>query len=146
VVIDDDYGARLQVELALLTSTSARVIGQARNGARGAELAERLQPDVIVLDLMMPVMDGYEALPLLRRLCPRARILVRSGNDPLEHEQRALDMGAFAFVPKFIAPDELRDIIEQAARPSHGRRYLDMVRRASHAVPAAAEPVTSISR
>lgn len=115
LVIDDEYGARLQVEVALMTSDTVGVVGMASDGSRGAELAEQLQPKVIVLDLSMPIMDGFEALPLLRAVAPRATILVRSGSDDPEAIDAAMRLGAVGFVPKFLAPDELRAIIERAA-------------------------------
>lgn len=127
LVIDDEYGARLQVELALLTSESARLVAQATNGARGAEAAERLQPDVIVLDLNMPVMDGFEALPLLRAVSPRSVILVRSNNDDPKAAAEALRLGASRFLPKFMDPERLRQAIEESARrelPDHLRQVL----------------------
>lgn len=119
LVIDDEYGARLQVELALMTSERVRIVGEAANGMVGAELAEELQPDVIVLDLSMPVMDGFEALPLLRRMAPRAKVLVRSSIDDDEQYERAIALGATRCIRKFVAPDELQAEIEDlgARRP-----------------------------
>ncbi len=114
LVIDDEYGARLQVELALVDSEVAELVGQASNGMRGAEQAQELQPDVIVLDLSMPVMDGFEALPLLRTIAPHAVILVRSNHDSERVEQRALALGAARFLPKMMGMDELRVSIEAA--------------------------------
>ena len=112
LVIDDEYGARLQVELALMTSRSAAIAGEAANGMRGAELAEELQPDIVVLDLSMPVMDGFEALPLIRTVAPRARVIVRTNDDDPASAARAIELGAADFIRKLLAPDELRRVIE----------------------------------
>ena len=130
LVIDDEYGARLQVELALMTSDSLTVVGMASNGSRGAELAEALQPDVIVLDLSMPVMDGFEALPLLQAVAPRATILIRSGFDDEDSILAAMRLGATAFLPKFLSPDGLRRIVERAAQGEASPRLVEAVRRA----------------
>lgn len=123
LVIDDEYGALLQVELALLTSTSVMIVGTATNGSQGAELAEQLQPDVVILDLSMPVMDGFEALPLLRAVAPRATIVIRSSHDDEASIQAALELGAATYIPKFLRPDDLRRIVERAAK-GHVSPYL----------------------
>lgn len=117
VVIDDEYGARLQVELAVAASPMLRLVGEAGNGMRGAELVEQLQPDIVVLDLSMPLMDGYEALPLIRRLCPTARVLVRSSHDEDDAWPRARDLGAVEYIPKFLDPATLTARLEAHAEP-----------------------------
>lgn len=75
------------------------VAGEAANGEQAIEQAESTQPDVVVLDLAMPVMDGLQALPEIRRVAPRARILVSSGYDYTMARQ-ALDLGAHASIVK----------------------------------------------
>ncbi len=130
LVIDDEYGARLQVELALMTSESLAIVGMASNGSTGAELAESLQPDVIILDLSMPVMDGFEALPLLRTVAPNATILIRSSFDDEDSIGAAMRLGAAAFLPKFLSPDGLRRILERAAAGATSPRLIEAVRRA----------------
>lgn len=117
VVIDDEFGARLQVELAIAESPRLRLAGQADNGMRGSELVETVQPDIVVLDLSMPIMDGYEALPLIRRLCPTARVLVRSSHDEADAWPRARDLGALEFIPKFLDPAVLLERLEAYAEP-----------------------------
>ncbi len=129
LVIDDEYGARLQVELALMTSTLARVAAESSNGMRGAEVAEQLQPDIIVLDLSMPLMDGFEALPLLRAVAPDAVILIRSNSEDPDAIQRALDLGGTEFLRKMLAPDELREAIERhVGARTPARRFLTSLR------------------
>ncbi|MCW2928835.1 MAG: DNA-binding response regulator [Thermoleophilia bacterium] len=118
LVIDDEYGARLQVELAIMTSDVVELVGEASNGMTGAERAEELQPDVIVLDLSMPVMDGFEAIPLLRTIVPRATILIRSNNDDPDAAAQAFRLGAAGYIQKMASPDALRTSIEEAATRS----------------------------
>jgi len=130
LVIDDEYGAQLQVELAFLTSDVVRLVGMASNGSHGAELAEQLQPSVVVLDLSMPVMDGFEAMPLIHAVAPRASILVRSSRDDEQSIQRAMQLGAGAFIPKFLHPDDLRRTVERAARGTSSPLLVEAVRRA----------------
>lgn len=124
LIVDDEYGARLQVELALTTSDTVEVVGEASNGYRGAELAESLQPDIVVLDLSMPGMNGFEALPLIRSLAPNAKVLIRSNEDADEHGDKLQRLGAVGFIPKFIAPDDLRRVVEQVAEAGQDTRAL----------------------
>lgn len=77
-----------------------RVVGEAPDGAMGVRLASELRPDVVLLDLGMPVMDGFEALPLLRTVAPESRIVVYSGRPPEEAAPRTLALGAFEYVEK----------------------------------------------
>lgn len=78
ILIDDDEDVRTLIEALLSLDDRFRLVGTAGNGAEGISLAARLQPDVIVLDLEMPVMDGLEAIAPLRQRVPDARIIVFS--------------------------------------------------------------------
>lgn len=129
IVIDDEYGARLQVELAVAESPLLQLAGEADNGMRGAELVESTQPDIVVLDLSMPVMDGFEALPLIRRLCPTARVLVRSSLDGEDAWPHARDLGALEFIPKFVDPAVLRARLEAYAEPPLPASLAELARR-----------------
>lgn len=80
LIVDDNADMR---HLARLTieSDSCRVVGEATNGAEAISAAEELQPDTVVLDLRMPLMDGIEATRILRYRFPDLRIIVMSGSD-----------------------------------------------------------------
>lgn len=117
LVIADRYGARLQVELALVTSRTLNLVGASANGFAGAELAEQLQPDVVVLDLTTPEMDGSEAVLLIRALVPTAKIVVRSDGMFEEGDERVLQLGAAGIVPISLGLDDLRRTLEHIADP-----------------------------
>lgn len=117
VTVDDEYGAHVQVELATMDASDVQLIGQATNGRAGAELVEREQPDLVLLDLNMPVMDGFETIPLIRRISPHTRILVWSNYERAEVEPVALELGAHRFVSKFAAPEALLTAIRETGRP-----------------------------
>jgi DNA-binding NarL/FixJ family response regulator len=141
LVVDDEYGARLQVELALMGSETVEIVGEATHGAQGAEMAERLRPDIVILDLSMPGMDGFEALPLIRTLSPASRVLVRSSREADENEERAMRLGAAGFVPKFMAPDDLRRVVEHVAESAHNtRQVIEALLRAAQPAPRAHRP------
>jgi DNA-binding NarL/FixJ family response regulator len=79
------------------------MVGTAPDGRAGIELCREVQPDGILLDVMMPVLDGIEALPELRAACPNARIVMLSANDQAEVVAKARSRGADAFVTKGAA-------------------------------------------
>lgn len=96
--VEDSASMRAWLELVVDGVEDLRVVGGAADGRRGLALAAELQPDLIVLDQSMPVLDGLEALPLLREACPGARIVLWS-NDPGIRAQ-ALALGADDVVDK----------------------------------------------
>ena len=117
VLADDVPAVRQLMHYALDASEVFHVVGEAANGLEAAQLAEDLQPDVVVLDLAMPVMDGLEAIPEIRRRAPRSRIVVLSGFNAARMERSALVGGADAYVEKRYRPDELVARLLDACRP-----------------------------
>lgn len=107
VVIDDDEDFRDFIELMLEEDDRFTVVGTAADGAEGVTLTDRLEPDVIVLDLQMPVLDGMQALPLLRRRAPDARIVVVSAFPDLVTLMDVLDRGADLYLDKGRAWEEV---------------------------------------
>ena len=106
VIIDDDEDFRLFLEVMLQEDGRFSVVGMAGDGAEGVSLVGRLEPDVIVLDLQMPVLDGMSALPLLRRRVPQARIVVVSAFPDLVTLMDLLDRGADLYLDKSRAWEE----------------------------------------
>jgi DNA-binding NarL/FixJ family response regulator len=106
VVIDDSSDLRALLGFAL-SRAGMHVVGEAGDGQAGVEVVREARPDVVLLDLSMPVMDGVEALPLIRELVPDGRIIVFSGFDAALTEQ-VLDSGADGHVVKGTP---LKDII-----------------------------------
>jgi signal transduction histidine kinase/CheY-like chemotaxis protein len=79
------------------------IVGEASNGVEAISLATDTRPDAVVLDLSMPVMDGLQALPEIRKLLPRGKIVVLSGFNASQMEREALALGADAYVEKGTA-------------------------------------------
>jgi two-component system sensor histidine kinase/response regulator len=104
LVVDDTPSLRALTRLAL-QGTGFEVVGEAGDGLEAVEQAERLRPDLVLLDLAMPVMDGLEALPLLRRALPAAKVVIVSGFDRKAMESQVLDAGADAYLQKGLAPE-----------------------------------------
>jgi DNA-binding NarL/FixJ family response regulator len=115
LVCDDDPGIRTLLRYALGLEPDLEVVADAGDGHEAIDLAEQHRPDVILLDLAMPKMDGLEALPKLREVVPDARIVVFSGFQQSLLGKQAQELGAAAFVEKGTDPSTLADTIRQFA-------------------------------
>jgi DNA-binding NarL/FixJ family response regulator len=112
VLLVDDHEVFLQgLELLLARDRRLEVVGTATNGADAVRLAGALRPDVVLLDVVMPGMDGFEAAGRLRAAVPEARVVLVSGVDEDEASARAAEAGAAAFVTKAEAVDRLPEIL-----------------------------------
>ena len=116
LLVDDVSDLRELFRRALDGNQEIEVIGEAEDGLQAIEKAEQLLPDVIVLDLAMPRLDGLRAIPRLHAVCPGTRIMVLSGFSSPRLKQHALDACATAFVEKGTATTELAELIEQIYR------------------------------
>jgi DNA-binding NarL/FixJ family response regulator len=116
VLLVDDHEVFLQ-GLALLLSRDERldVVGTATNGADAVQLATALHPDVVLLDVVMPGMDGFTAAEELRAREPGAAVVLVSGLDEEAASARAVSVGAAAFVTKAEAVARLPDILVAVA-------------------------------
>jgi DNA-binding NarL/FixJ family response regulator len=100
LVVDDAANLRDLLTLLLEAEDDFVVVGAAADGAQAVAKAAELQPDIVLLDLAMPVMDGLEALPELRRMLPTARLVVFSGYEEESLAQAALAAGADDYIEK----------------------------------------------
>lgn len=106
----DDNPHYRQLARIALERAGHEIAGEAGNGREAIERAPAVAPDIVLLDLNMPVMDGIDALPRLRETLPQARIVVLStGQGPDEH-RRALEAGAHAIVAK---PDRILTLADE---------------------------------
>jgi DNA-binding NarL/FixJ family response regulator len=107
LIVDDAANLRELLTLLLEVEDDFEVVGTAADGKQAIAAAEQLQPDLVLLDLAMPVMDGLKALPVLRLRIPHARIVIFSG---FEHEAlaaEALTAGADAYIEKGTSVTQL---------------------------------------
>lgn len=107
VLADDTYDIRVLTRIVLERSGWFDVVGEAEDGQRAIDQVAALQPDVLLLDLAMPVMDGLAAIPHIRRSAPDTRIIVLSGFEKTAMAEEALRLGAIAYLQKGIHKDEL---------------------------------------
>lgn len=114
LICDDNESMRLLLSVVVETSLWLRVVGVAADGNEAIAEATRLQPDVILLDLAMPNLSGFEALPELRRVAPEARIVVLSGFAGGNVAAQVIALGATSYLEKGAPPDKIVETIEQA--------------------------------
>jgi signal transduction histidine kinase/CheY-like chemotaxis protein len=111
LVVDDTPDIRMLMTAALGVLGGFEVVGEAEDGAEAVKLASALRPDAVLLDLAMPVMDGLQAAPEIRRLSPDTRIVILSGfsRDRLSDEARAV--GADAYIEKGTSPKQIAEVL-----------------------------------
>src|SRR3954469_24289448 len=121
LVVDDHALLRTGVANIINQESDLHVIAEASNGLEAVEAFERHHPDVTLLDLRMPVMEGVEAVRQIRELDPRARVIVLTTYDTDDEIARALKAGAKAYVLKDISADDLIGCIRDVLA---GKTYL----------------------
>lgn len=114
LVVDDDGPIRRGVKELLEMHPGWEVVGEAANGREAVEKAAQLDPDVVVLDISMPELDGISAAPLIHSARPRAELIVLSQHDAPAMVSRALDAGIRGYVLKSRAGKELIPAVEAA--------------------------------
>lgn len=136
VLADDQREVRVGLRLTLEMAHDITVVGEAANGREAMELTERLRPDVVVMDLAMPEMDGPTATRQITHRHPDSRVLVLTARSEDEYVVPALDAGAWGYVTKMDADRELVAAVRVVA---HGGFYVKpalaraMIRRHSEA-------------
>jgi DNA-binding NarL/FixJ family response regulator len=117
LIADDQRLFAEALEAILSTDGRIKVVGRAVDGGGAVELAREHQPDVVLMDIAMPVLDGFAATAQIREDVPTARVIILSGSDATQDISRARAVGAAGYVTKDqIAGDLLQAIIETAAR------------------------------
>jgi two-component system, NarL family, response regulator LiaR len=122
LVVEDDEVFAQAVRTLLEADGRLEVVGSARDGRQGVELAETLRPDVVLMDIVLPVMDGVEATREIRRRQPTIPVVGITG---LAYEERALEVsnaGAVGFVDKSELGPDLVEFVVAAAHGSRRRR------------------------
>ncbi|MGW6919514.1 response regulator transcription factor [Kitasatospora sp. NPDC054939] len=107
LIVDDQPLVRRGLSLILSPDPSFEVVGEAENGEQAVARARLLRPDVVVMDIRMPVLDGVGATEELARSLPACRVLALSTFDMDEYVVAALRAGAHGFLPKDVSPEDL---------------------------------------
>ncbi len=121
LVADDHVVVRTGLQSLLSHQADIAVLGEAANGLEAIQQVKKLKPDVMIVDLAMPVLNGIEAVREARRISPLTKAVILSMHDAEEHVFRALEAGALGYVLKEDAGTE----IVRAVREVHsGQRFL----------------------
>jgi len=115
LLVDDHAVVRQGVRAFLATQPDLKVVAEAASGEEGVASAAQFVPDVVLMDLLMPGLDGVEATRQVKRVSPRSQIVVLTSYHDDEHIFPALKAGALSYVLKDVSPEALADAVRKAA-------------------------------
>lgn len=142
VLIADDHAVMREGLEALLAGAGIEVAGTARDGREAVLAASRLRPDVVIMDLSMPGMNGIEATREIRARSPAAQVVVLSMHADRQHVHHAFDAGALGYVLKESAGTEVVAAVRSAA---NGRRFVSPAIGEPGLAVAPSDPLASLS-
>jgi DNA-binding NarL/FixJ family response regulator len=122
LVVDDYEPVRRVVRLILQASDDLQIVGEASDGLEAVQKAKELLPDLILLDIDLPTLNGIQAARRLRDLVPRAKILFLSIESSLDVVREAFNVGGAGYIYKLHMAIELLPAIEMVLSPLHSRR------------------------
>jgi NarL family two-component system response regulator LiaR len=148
LIVDDHTVVRQGVRTLLEMHPDLQVVGEAESAEAALPLIEKLVPDVVLLDLLLPGINGVEATRQIKRISPRTQIVVLTSYAEDEHVFPALRAGALSYLLKDIHPRELAESVRKAARGEsvlHSRvaaRVIQEIREAKRKIPPAFAELT----
>lgn len=115
MIVDDHAVVRSGLSAFLLGYDDLELVGDVSSGERAVQQCEQLQPDVVLMDLQMPGMDGATATNLIREKCPQIQVIALTSFKEKELVEEALQAGAIGYLLKDVSADELANAIRAAA-------------------------------
>ncbi len=116
LLVDDHAVLRAGLRMLLSAEADMEVVGEAGDGGEAVEQATALQPDIVLLDLTMPDVDGLAVLPRLKQAAPQAHMLILTMHEDAAYVRQAFRLGAAGYVLKKAADTELMSAIRAVAR------------------------------
>jgi DNA-binding NarL/FixJ family response regulator len=116
LIVDDNESVRNGIRMFLELHEGFTVCGEASDGLEGIKRAFELKPDVVLLDLSMPNLDGMEATHLIREGSPLTEVVIVTSHESLEAARLAATVGASGFVTKSLIPSNLVPMINEVMR------------------------------
>ena len=135
LLVDDQPLFRGAVAALLARQPGIEVVGEAENGLQAVERANELKPDLVIMDVEMPVLDGVEAVRLIREQVLDVKVIMLTVSETDDHVVRAMMHGAHGYLLKNLRPDQLFDMIVSVMRgetpisPAVAGRLLQHLRR-----------------
>jgi len=123
ILVVDDHQMLREALVGMLAAAGFEVVGAVGDGADATSLAVELTPDVVLMDLSMPVLNGLDATRLLREVVPGVAIVIFSAFDSPELKRQAFDAGAVAYLPKGCSAERLRATVEAAVTLASGQLH-----------------------
>ncbi len=148
LIVDDHAVVRQGLRTFIDMQDDLQVVGEGENGLQAVELCERLHPDVVLLDLVMPHMDGVEATRRIKECCPGTKVLILTSFGENDKVFPAIRAGAQGYLLKDIHPNELIQAIRKAQRdevqlhPDIARKLMEVVAAAPPKEETSSETVT----
>ena len=116
LIVEDQPGVRRGLQMRLAAETDFSVIGEATDGQAALDLTTSLRPDVVLMDVDMPRLDGIATASTLRLMCPQTSVIMLSFQDDVLTRRLAEQAGAAAFVAKSMPADTLLTAIRQVSQ------------------------------
>jgi two-component system, NarL family, response regulator LiaR len=116
VIVDDHFVVREGVRALLETQPDISIVGEAASGVEAVRLCADYAPDVVLMDLLMPGLNGVEATRQIKQISPRSQVIVLTSYHEDEHILPAIRAGALSYLLKEAGPDELLAAVQKAAR------------------------------
>jgi len=127
MIVDDHPVFRQGLRNILAMHKDLRIVGEAADGREAIKLAQRLQPDVVTMDINLPTLNGLQATRELKKLCPEINIIMLTAYDDEEQIYHAIRSGASAYHAKDVSPTKLVDVIRHVSQGQYvvGGKVLD---------------------
>ncbi|MEW9503102.1 response regulator [Jeotgalibacillus marinus] len=116
LIVDDHHVVRRGLVFFLKTQKDIEIVGEAKNGREAVNLVKQLQPDVVLMDLVMPEMDGIQATREIKQCLPKTEIMMLTSFSDQDHVIPAIEAGAAGYQLKDIEPDELVSSIRKLVK------------------------------
>ena len=112
LIVDDSRTARMMIK-SMVTGNEQQTFFEAENGEKAVEVFNREKPDLTFLDLTMPVMDGFQALEIIKSDHKDALIIVLSADIQKKAVERVLSLGAYKFLKKPLSPTDVQQVMSE---------------------------------
>ena len=145
LIADDHHVVRRGLLFFLKTQKDIEVVGEAANGAEAVEMAGELQPDIVLMDLVMPEMDGIQATRKIKEAHPHIIILMLTSFSDRDHIVPAIEAGAAGYQLKDIEPDELVESLRSLMRGEntlHPKASSELAKAPADPLPHMLHPLT----